>query len=85
MSSSYTISSSLKTGQELIPYSTDSESGHNNDKKMSSSLPKLINLEQRPDSQCSSSQSLGTEMVQIKIPFHLCLRTAGQEEGQILH
>ena len=54
-SSSYTVSGS-KTTEDLIPYTTDTMTSA---KEKTNSLPKLINLEHRPPSQCSSPTSSG--------------------------
>ena len=52
-SSSYTVSGGKSTEADLIPYTTDTMA------EKTDSLPKLITLEHRPPSQCSSPTSSG--------------------------
>ena len=56
-SSSYTVTSGKSTEEELIPYTTDTVMPSSKEK--TDSLPKLINLEPRPASGCSSPSSSG--------------------------
>ena len=59
-SSSYTVSGGKSTEEDLIPYTTDTMM---TSKEKTDSLPKLINLEPRPPSQCSSPTSSGQALV----------------------
>ena len=52
----------FKTESEVIPYSTDTSMSPS---QKLSSLPKLINLEQRPPSQCSSPTNSGINSVRF--------------------
>ena len=56
-SSSYTVTGGKSTEEELIPYTTDTVMPSSKEK--TDSLPKLINLEPRPASGCSSPSSSG--------------------------
>ena len=79
-SSSYTVTGGKSTEEELIPYTTDTMM--TSSKEKTDSLPKLINLEPRPASGCSSPTSSGGHKYAerwsryLNCPGHICVSVA---------